>query len=399
MTLLELFHFALRGLGGHGLRTALSLLGVSIGIAAVLVLTALGEGAKQYVIGQFQSLGTNLLIVLPGKTETSGTFGIGGVPNDLTLDDAEAIERLVPQAQRVVPVSMGTEEVAYSGLSRQIAIIGTTPEYLEARQLRMASGEFLPRDEFSRGAAVTVLGDKTARELFRGEDPVGKVVRIGGWRMRVIGVLARQGVRLMMDFDDVALVPVATGMRMFNRPSLFRVLIQVHAHTDLELAKRRILDLLVERHDEEDVTVVTQDAVVSTFSAILGTLTLFVTGIAAISLSVAGFGIMNVMLVSVSERTREIGLLKAVGVARRQILAAFVTEAAIISGLGGLIGLALGFGLVHLGVRLYPIFPASPPAWAVAAALAVSLGVGVVFGMLPAWRATRLDPVLALGRR
>ena len=399
MSFAELLRFALRGLTGHGLRTGLSLLGVSIGIASVLVLTALGDGARGYVVGQFQSLGTNLLIVLPGKTETSGSFGIGGVPNDLTLEDAEAIERFVPQARVVAPVSMGTEEVAYGGLSRQIAIVGTTPEYLKSRQLRMARGEFLPEDELSRGAPVTVLGDKTARELFRGEDPVGKVVRIGGWRMRVIGVLARQGVKLMMDFDDVALVPVATGMRMFNRPSLFRILIQVHAHTDLDLAKRRILDLLIERHEEEDVTIVTQDAVVSTFSAIMGTLTLFVSGIAAISLSVAGFGIMNVMLVSVSERTREIGLLKAVGVARRQILAAFVTEAAIISGLGGLLGLALGFALVHLGVRLYPVFQATPPAWAVVAAMAVSLGVGVVFGLLPAWRATKLDPVLALGRR
>ncbi len=399
MTLPELFRFALRGLTGHGLRTALSLLGVSIGIAAVLVLTALGEGAKQYVVGQFQSLGTNLLIVLPGKTETSGSFGIGGVPNDLTLEDAEAIERFVPQARRVVPISMGTEEVAAGALSRQIAVIGSTPDYLKARQLQMASGEFLPDDEFSRGAAVTVLGHKAARELFRGEDPVGKVVRIGGWRMRVIGVLAQQGVKLAINFDDVAIVPVATGMRMFNRSSLFRILIQAHAHTDLDLARQRVLELITERHEEEDVTVVTQDAVADTFAGILGMLTLFVTGIAAVSLSVAGFGIMNVMLVSVSERTKEIGLLKAVGVARRQILAAFVTEAAIISGLGGLLGLALGFGLVYLGVRLFPVFQASPPGWAIAAAMAVSLGVGVAFGMLPAWRATRLDPVLALGRR
>jgi putative ABC transport system permease protein len=399
MTLPELLRFALRGLTGHGLRTALSLLGVSIGIASVLVLTALGEGAKQYVVGQFQSLGTNLLIVLPGKTETSGFVGWGGVPNDLTLDDARAIDRFVPEARRVAPISMGTEEVAYGALSRQIAVIGATPAYMKTRQLRMASGEFLPEDEFSRGAAVAVLGQKAARELFRGEDPVGNVVRIGGWRMRVIGVLAGQGVKLGVNFDDIAIVPVATGMRMFNRSSLFRILIQVHAHTDLDLAKQRVLELLTERHDEEDVTVITQDAVANTFAGILGMLTLFVTGIAAISLSVAGFGIMNVMLVSVSERTREIGLLKAVGVARRQILAAFVTEAAIISGLGGLIGLAMGFALVHLGARLYPVFQASPPAWAIAAAMAVSLGVGIVFGMLPAWRATKLDPVLALGRR
>ncbi len=395
----DLLRFSVKGITGHGLRTGLSLLGVGIGVAAVVVLTALGDGARKYVIDQFQSLGTNLLIVLPGKTETSGTLGIGGVPNDLTLDDARAIGRFVPQARRVAPISMGTEEVSHRELSRHIPIVGTTPEYKEARRLTVAQGDFLPEDEFFRGAPVAVLGHKAARELFPGENPVGKVIRIGGWRMRVIGVLAKQGVKLALDFDDIAIVPVATGMKMFNRPSLFRILIQVHAHTDLDAAKRGILDLITERHQEEDVTVITQDAVVTTFAAILGTLTLFVTGVAAVSLSVAGFGIMNVMLVSVSERTREIGLLKAVGVARRQILAAFLAEAALISSAGGLLGLGLGWGLVRLGVRLFPALPASPPLWAVTAALAVSIGVGVVFGMLPAWRATRLDPVMALSRR
>jgi putative ABC transport system permease protein len=395
----EVFTFAAKSLTGHRLRTALSLVGVTIGVAAVVILTALGEGARLYVVNQFASLGTNLLIVIPGYTETSGSFGYGGVPNDLTLDDAQAIARLVPAARRVAPISMANDEVAYHERRRQVAVLGTTQEYQEARQLDMARGEFLPADEVDRGAAVVVLGAKTAKELFGSVEPVGKIVRVAGWRMRVIGVLAVQGVKMGMDFDDIAIVPVATAMQLFNQTSLFRILVQAHAYSDLEIAKDEVRELLIERHDEEDITVITQDAVLSTFNAVLGALTLAVGAIAAISLSVAGIGIMNVMLVSVSERTQEIGLLKALGVGRRQILAAFLTEAALISTAGGLLGLGLGWLAVRVLVRLYPALPASPPTWAVVAALVISVGVGVTFGLLPARRATRLDPVVALAGR
>lgn len=395
----EIFKFAAKSLTGHSLRTALSLLGVTIGVAAVVILTALGEGARLYVVNQFASLGTNLLIVIPGYTETSGSFGYGGVPNDLTLDDAQAIARLVPAARRVAPISMANDEVAYHERRRQVAVLGTTPEYREARQLDIARGEFLPADEVHRGSPVVILGDKTARELFGGVEPVGKIVRVAGWRMRVVGVLAKQGVKMGMDFDDIAIVPVATAMQLFNQNSLFRILVQAHAYSDLELAKDEVRQLLIDRHDEEDITVITQDAVLSTFNAVLGALTLAVGAIAAISLSVAGIGIMNVMLVSVSERTKEIGLLKALGVGRRQILAAFLTEAALISSAGGLVGLGLGWLAVRVLVRLYPALPASPPTWAVVAALVISVGVGVTFGLLPARRATRLDPIAALAGR
>lgn len=395
----DLVAFSVRGLTGHGLRTALSLLGVMIGVAAVVVLTALGEGARRYVVGQFESLGTNLLIVLPGKTETSGTAGIGGVPNDLTLEDTQAITRRLRLAEHVAPVAMGTEEISYSGRRRQVAVLGTTPAYREARQVEMARGEFLPAAEIFRGAPVVVLGAKSARELFGGEEPLGKVIRVGDWRMRVIGVMARQGKKLGIDFDDIAIVPVSTAMQLLDRRSLFRILIQVRPNVDLDLARERVLGLIVERHEEEDVTVITQDAVVTTFEAILDALTLAVAAIAAVSLSVAGVGIMNVMLVAVSERTSEIGLLKALGVGRGQIMAVFLAESAFLSAAGGLAGLAVGWLVVQAMVGLYPALPATTPPWAILAALGTALGVGIVFGLLPARNAVKLDPVTALGRK
>ncbi|MFQ5744286.1 MAG: ABC transporter permease [Acidobacteriota bacterium] len=396
----DLLGFALRALTGRRLRTGLSMLGVAIGVAAVIMLTALGEGARRYVIDQFSSLGTNLLIVIPGRSETTGSIpGLGGVPNDLTLEDAEVLRRQVRQANRVAPVSMGTENVSFGERSRQVAVLGSTHELLEVRQLQMGRGRFLPAGDWDRGSPVAVLGTAVAQELFAGQNPIGQVVRIGDWRMRVIGVLGEQGVRMGIDMDEIAMVPVATGMRMFNRTSLFRILLKLNAASDLDAGERRVREILIDRHGEEDVTLITQDAVVSTFSSILGVLTMALGGIAGISLSVAGIGIMNVMLVSVSERTEEVGLLKAVGVRRGQILAVFLTEAVLLSSAGGLLGLAAGWAAVRLLVQIYPVVPASPPAWAVAAALAVSIGVGVLFGVLPARRATRLDPVAALVRR
>lgn len=395
----DLFRFASRSLGGHRLRTALSLVGMAIGVAAVVALTALGEGARRYVVEQFASIGTNLLIVVPGRTETTGIPGLGAAPNDITLQDSEALARQIPEAEKVAPVVVGTESVAHGARRRQAAVIGSTSDFLEVRKLEMARGEFLPSEDLLRGRPVAVLGDRVARELFPGEEPVGQVVRIGGWRMRVIGVLTQKGVQLGADIDDMVVVPVVTAMKLLDRRSLFRIFIQVRATADLERTKAKVIRLFAERHDEEDVTVLTQDAVVATFSQILGALTLAVGAIAAISLTVAGIGIMNVMLVSVSERTREIGLLRAVGVGRRQVLTVFLTEAALLSAAGGLIGLAVGWLAVRVLVRIFPALPASPPAWAVAAALALSLGVGVLFGLLPARRAARLDPVLALASR
>jgi putative ABC transport system permease protein len=396
----DLVGFAAYALTRHRLRTGLSLLGVAIGVAAVVILTALGEGARRYVTGQFADLGTNLLIVLPGKTETTGGMpGFGGVPNDLTLEDSRALGRSLSEIEAFAPIAMGTEQVSFRERRRRVAVLGSTRELQQIRRLQVARGEFLPAGELTRGASVAVIGQTVARELYREADPVGQVLRIGERRMRVIGVLTPRGQQLGVDMDDVVIVPVASAMSLFNRNSLFRVLLQVRNHADLGRARRKVVEVLTERHGEEDVTCITQDAMVSAFSSILTALTMALGAIAAISLSVAGVGIMNVMTVSVSERTSEVGLLRALGAGRRQVLGVFVAEAILLSTAGGLAGLATGWFGVFALVKAYPDLPASPPAWAVASAMALAMLVGGLFGALPARRAARLDPVAALARR
>ncbi len=398
MRSLDLLAFAAGALRGHRLRTVLSVAGVAVGIAAVVALTALGEGARRYVMREFTALGSNLLVVMPGRVETTGAAPFGGVVHDLTLDDFVAVSRL-PGVQASAPIAVGTETVTNGDLGRAVPILGTTSEFLAVRHMSLAAGRFLPAGDPAQGGNEAVLGVKVARELFGYESPLGKVVRAGSWRFRVIGVLAPRGRSLGFDLDDVVLIPVQTAMRIFDRASLFRIMVDVRARDETDAVRREIVALMERRHRADDVTVITQGAMVAAFSSILDALTLALVGIASVSLAVAGVGIMNVMLVSVTERRAEIGLLKALGARDRQVLAAFVTEAAILSGTGGAVGVGVGVAAVRVFVEVVPSFPASPPAWAVAAAMAVAVLVGVVFGVWPARRATRLDPVTALVRR
>jgi putative ABC transport system permease protein len=400
MTWADIFRFAANALSQHRRRSLLSLLGVVIGVVAVVSLTALGEGARRYVMDQFAALGSGLLVVMPGKTDTTGGFpGLGGAPNDLTLEDARALERQIPEVLRVVPITAGATTLSRLQRSRQAVIIGTTPDFRRVRELAITRGRFLPAGDFERGAPVVVLGRKLAKELFEDVDPVGQAVRVGDWRMRVIGLLAPRGTQMGLDMDEAAMVPVATGLRMSNRKSLMRVIVQLRPGANMQAVKQKVIALVSDRHGEEDITCISQEAVLSSLSSILRALTLVVAGIAGISLSVAGIGIMNVMLVSVSERTPEVGLLKALGATRRQILLVFLFEAVLLSTVGGAIGLGIGWLLIEIVVAFYPAVPASPPAWAVGAVVGVSLATGTVFGVLPAWRASQLDPVAALAAR
>ncbi len=398
MNLLDLVKFACQALMQNRRRSALSLLGVVIGVVAVTSLTAVGEGALRFVNDQFASLGTSIVMVAPGRNETTGAIphGIGGIPNDLTLEDTLVLERRVQAVRTAVPVSISTDRISHRERGRQVPIVGVTPQFARLRRLEVATGSFLPESEIDRGASVVVLGQTVARELFDNLNPLGETVRIGGWRMRVIGVLQERGTQLGLQVDESVFIPTALGMRMANKSSVSRIMLELLPRSDPDEAIAEVKRILIERHDEEDFTCISQDAVMESLGSILGILSMVVAGIASVSLAVAGIGIMNVMLVSVSERTEEVGLLKAVGANRRQILAVFLLEAAMLSFTGGLLGLAVGTAIVRIGRALYPAVDAVTPLWAIVSVMLLSLGTGVLFGVLPAWRASRLDPVAAL---
>jgi len=401
MSFRDRLHFAYTALHGYRLRTALMLLAMAIGVAAVILLTALGEGARRYVTGEFASLGTHLLIVFPGRNETTGGAPpmLNETPRDLTLDDAMALKRS-RNVGRVAPINVGSASIAHGSRDRDAVVMGSTAELQPIRHLALAQGRFLPVMDADRAAPVCVIGETIRRELFGTERALGEWLRIGDRRFRVIGILASTGVSLGVDTDDMVVIPVASAQQLFNTQTLFRVLVEARNREVIEQAKQSVIDILRDRHDgEEDVTVITQDSVLATFDRIFTALTFTVGGIAGVSLIVAGILIMNIMLVSVTQRTTEIGLLKAIGASSGQVMSLFLTEAILLSLLGALLGLALGQGSSWLVAQLYPVLPLGAPAWALIAALGVALLTGVVFGVLPARRAARLDPVQALARR
>ncbi len=397
----DVMRFSFRAAAGSPARTLLTLLAMAIGVGAVILLTALAEGARRYVTREFTSLGTHLLIAIPGRSETTGGPPplLGETPRDLTIEDALALKRS-SAIRRIAPVALGSAPVAWRQRERETTILGSTAELFDIWQLSMAQGRFLPPGNPSRGSAVCVLGYETKRELFGNASPLGEWVRIGGRRFRVIGVLTPKGQSLGLDMGEIAIIPVASAQMLFNTTSLFRIMVQAGGREAVPPAKRAILNIIRDRHEgEDDVTVITQDAVLRTFDRIFTALTLTVGGIAAISLAVAGILIMNVMMVSVSQRKTEIGLLKAIGSPQRQILDLFLFESAMLSSIGSLMGVVLALVGTWATRRFYPDFPVTIPWWALIAATGVGLVTGLVFGALPARRAAGLEPVEALSRR
>ena len=402
MKLADTFQFAYGSLRGSPTRTLLMMLAMSIGVAAVVVLTALGEGARRYVVNQFSTLGTNLVIVLPGRTETAGIgpgLMSGQTPRDITLDDAEALLRS-RAIKRIAPLTVGSATLSRGALNREVVVLGSTSDLLEVRHMSIGIGRFLPAGDINDGLSVCVLGNQMKQELFGNEQAVGQWVRLGDRRFRVIGVLASQGESMGMRTDELVIIPVASAHQLFNTSSLFRILVEAKSRDYIEQAKHDAEEIMVQRHSgERDVTVITQDAVLATFDRILSTLTMAVGGIAAISLAVAGVLIMNVMLIAVAQRVKEIGLLKALGAPGKQIRMLFFAEAALLSTAGSVAGLVLGYAGSMIIGQIYPTLPVSPPWWAVLAACFTALGTGILFSVWPARRAAKLDPVTALAGR
>lgn len=398
----DLLRLALRTVTHSPMRAAMLLLAVAIGVAAVVVLTSLGEAARRYVQDEFASLGTNLVIVVPGRTETTGmapSLLAGATPRDLTLGDAEALKRS-PAVAKVAPVVLGSAGVQWGGREREVPVFGSTAEMIDVRHWSMAAGRFLPAGDPERALSVVVIGRQLQEELFGATPPIGQWLRIGDRRFRVIGILASEGHTMGINSQDIAIIPVASAQSLFNIPSLFRIIVSARSREEMAAAQADIRRIITERHQgEEDVTVTTQDAVLATFDRIFGTLTLALAGIAAISLVVAGILIMNVMLVSVSQRATEIGLLNALGAPPRRIMALFMTEAVLLSAIGALAGLIIGQAGSALIERVYPVLTMGAPIWALVAATLTALISGLLFGVLPARRAAALDPVMALARK
>ncbi|MDP6763651.1 MAG: ABC transporter permease [Planctomycetota bacterium] len=393
----ELIRLATGALGGHRLRTLLSVLGIAIGVTAVMVLTSIGQGTRDYVLGQFTQFGTNIVAVNPGKTETLGLPGImGGTTHKLTLDDAEALLR-IPAVEHLVPLALGQGRVEAGGRGRSVAVYGVTSQMPAAWRFELGVGEFLPPGDPRRGSAVAVLGPNLKAELFGEENALGEWVRAAGVRLRVIGVMKPKGQVLGIDLDDTIYVPVATAMEMFNLAELFEI-DMTYAHAgQLEQLLADVRRVLTERHGgREDFTITTQEAMLDVFGNVMEIITLAVGAIGGISLLVGAIGILTMMWIAVGERTSEIGLLRAVGAERDQVLGLFLWEAVLLSACGGLAGIGAGFAFTALVRALMPGLPLHTPPEYVATALGVSVVVGLLSGVLPAARAASLDPIEAL---
>ena len=400
MRFYDLIFLAFSTLVRYPLRTLMLLIATSIGVMAVILLTAVGEGARDYITGEFRDMGTNLLIVIPGKNETSGggsPVDLAGVaPRDLTVEDAISL-RQIEAIKNIAPIVIGETPAQFNGLERSVPIIGTTPSFLAVRKWEMATGNFLPGVTLDRSPPVCVIGKEVESELFGKNKAIGQWLRVGDRRCRVTGIIGTEGRAVGIDAQKVVVMPVSLATALFNRPSLFRIGIEARNTWEMEQIKKDIIRIIKRRHQgKEDITVIRQDSVMKSFDNIFNVLTMALGSIASISLFVAGILIMNVMLVAVSQRQAEIGLLKAIGAKNNQINHLFITEAIILSGSGALLGLVLGHTVTQILKVAFPTFNFLPPLWASFVSLLVALISGVVFGLLPARRAAKLDPVIAL---
>ncbi|MBU1308914.1 MAG: ABC transporter permease [Gammaproteobacteria bacterium] len=394
----DLLRFNLQLLLRHRFRSLMILLALAIGVAAVNLLTGLGEGARAYVLNQFSLLGNKTLIMLPGKKETSGGLPplTGESPRDITLNDATAISRL-PGVTAVAPLLVGIAEVRFAGRQREVVIAGTSSDYFSIRQLNVQQGQPLPAMALDTASPVAVIGSTVKRELFGNAPALGQWLKAGDRRFRIIGILSSKGQAMGMDMNDLMLIPVASAQVLFNQPGLFRLLIESNNSDSLPAVKQRV-ELLMQRRQNgvADITLISQDAILSAFGNILTTLNLAISGIAAISLLVAGILIMNVTLISVSQRTAEIGLLKAIGAADSDIQTLFLSEALLMALLGAIAGMLLSeLGLLAMRLRFSDL-AFHTPWWARLLALSIALATSLLFAWGPARRAARMSPISAL---
>lgn len=396
MLLGDAFRFTLASITAHRLRSGLTGLGIAIGISAVVLLTAIGEGIRHYVLSEFTQFGTHLIEINPGKTTTQGTpVGTIASVRPLSLDDAEALKGL-RQVRDVVPVVQGNAEAEYQGRRRRTMIYGVGPQMPDVFRLKVASGRFLPADNPRAPRTFAVLGSKVRSELFGTASPLGERIRIANSRYTVIGTMESKGQVLGFDMDDAVYIPAAKGLEMFNRDSLVAIDVLYSEGADSSEVSAAIRRVLTARHGSEDYTITTQEQMLETLGSVLNVLTFAVGALGGISLLVGGVGILTIMTITVSERTGEIGLLRALGARRAHILGLFLGEAIILAALGGGSGLIIGIGggqLLHL---LIPALPVHISWFYVLLAEGLAIVIGLLAGVLPARHAAQLDPIEAL---
>ncbi len=408
MNLIESIRVALRSLAANKLRASLTMLGVIIGVGAVIALMSIGRGASAAISSQIQSIGTNLLFVRPGSSQQGGVRGAEGSAGTLTLEDGEALTG-IDGVVAVAPEVDSFGQIVYQGNNTNSRVLGVTPEYQDVTNAVPAAGEFITAANVTAKSLVACLGSAVADTLFAGQDPIGQTIRINNVPLRVICVMQPKGGTGFLSQDNQVFVPLTTAQSRLGRGARFRggnnIDVLNIKLTDASLGDtvtQQIGDILRERHHvtfQDDFTITSQQDILSAAAAVTDTLTIFLGGIAAISLVVGGIGIMNIMLVSVTERTREIGIRKAVGARRRDILMQFLTEATVLSVMGGLIGTLLGWGIamamgnISLGnTQITPVVDTT----AILLAVTFSIAVGLFFGIYPAMRASALKPIEAL---
>ena len=398
LRLIDLLNFSFQALARQRFRSGMALLSVCIGVTAVLLLTALGEGARGYVMHEFSVLGSDVLVMFPGKNETTGGMPpvLGTSQREVTLEDAAQLKQRIVAIKDMAPMVVGNTDVGYGGRARTVMILGTNHLFIPVRKLELDSGRNLSVADFRAASDECIIGTKLKAALFGNANALGEWVRIGAYRFRVVGILNGDTDSFGFDLGDVAIIPVAAAQQLFNVHGLFRLLIQVKPEYSLHSTITRVEEVMRQLHNADDVTVNSPDAMLESFGKLLGIITMGIAALGMISLMVAGILIMNITLINVSQRTQEIGLLKALGASSQQVQAIFLTESILLVGFGTLTGIVVGEVLVFVGRAAMPSMPFVTPWWALLFTVVVSLASGVMFAWRPARKSSTLSPVLAL---